>query len=58
MKLSIHLPSWDWIIRLFERNAPETIARANRFGKAKSQREWLHGTFAASVEIEKPKSIE
>lgn len=55
MKIGIKLPEWKWIIRLFERYAPETTKRANTFGKAKSHREWLHGAFTASVEVEKPK---
>lgn len=52
MKISIKLPSWQWIVRLFERSFPETIARAETFGKAKSHREWLGGTFKADVEVE------
>ena len=55
MKIGIRLPAWDWIIRLFERNAPETVARANTFGKAKFHREWLNGMFQLNVEVEKPK---
>lgn len=55
MKIIIKLPQWKWIVKLFERSFPETVSRADRFGKAKSHREWLHGTFKADVEVDKPK---
>lgn len=51
MKITLRLPSWAWIMRLFEKNAPNTLARALTHGRAKSHREWFHGMFQASVEI-------
>lgn len=55
MKIGMKLPPWKWLIDLIERRNRETVSRAERFGKAKSHHEWLHGTFQLDVEVEKPK---
>ncbi len=41
MRISVRLPQWDWIAKLFDRWAPNTVERARLHGKAGSSKQTI-----------------
>ncbi len=52
MRISVRLPQWDWIAKLFDRWAPNTVERARLHGKAGSSKRWLGGIVEVETIVE------